>query len=443
MGRKIKNFSNYLSRFVSDERIEAIAKASSFKKRNSAISPKAFLDVVFFCNSDKSPSLSEYSIDLEHQHGVSVSKQALDKRFNENTKQMLKDLLQEVLTKQMANNSVKSISSSWFTDIRIMDSSEFKVSKRAADTFPGYGGEGREASVQIQFEYQLLSSMVTELSIGSSRDSDSIEGMKNIKKVPPKTLLLRDLGYFPPKAFEELSSKGIYFISRAKSQWNFYTLKGGEYSLLSTASIISLLKDQKEKYLDMEVYVGQKACMKVRLVANLLTEEQKQKRLKNKSARRKLGPDALEAIGINLFVTNVESEKCTASQVYDLYSLRWQVELVFKTWKSVMKLHKIHPMNATRLECIILIKLLWVMLNWTFLNHLKRLTQMDLSFHKLVTTLQGRSKSLALPVLQNSHLLFEWLTGLYRISKVFHEKEYKKGRKKVSDILARTCQNVP
>jgi len=442
LGRKIRNFSTYLSKFVSDERIEAIAKASSFTKRKSVISPKAFLDVVFFCNSDKSPSLSEYSIDLAHHHGVSVSKQALDKRFNENTKQMLTGLLQEVLTQQIAHSSVKSISSSWFTDIRIMDSSEFKVSKKAADTFPGYGGEGREAIVQIQFEYQLLGSKVTELSIGSARDSDSIEGMKNIGKVPPKTLLLRDLGYFSPKAFKEICGKGIYFISRAKSQWNFYTLKDGEYSLLSTASIISLLKEKKEKYLDMDVYVGEKTQTKVRLVANLLTEEQKQKRLQKKSANRKLGTDVLEAIGLNLFVTNVEREKGTASQIYDLYTLRWQVELVFKTWKSVMRLHKIHPMNATRLECIILIKLLWVMLNWTFFNHLKNLTQKDLSFHKLVNTLQGRSKVLTLLVLQNSHLLIEWLADLYRISKAFHEKEYKKGQKKVSDILAQTCSGI-
>jgi len=288
----------------------------------------------------------------------------------------------------------------------------------------------------------LLGSKVTEISIGSSRDSDSIEGMRNIEKVPANTLLLRDLGYFSPKVFKELSSKSIYFISRAKSQWNFYILKDGAYSLLSTAAIISLLKEKKEKYLDMEVYVGEKARTKVRLVANLLTEEQKQTRLKKKSENRKLGTDALEAIGINLFVTNVEPEKCTTSQVYDLYTLRWQVELVFKTWKSVMKLHKIHPMNATRLECIILIKLLWVMLNWTFFNQLKNLTQMDLSFHKLVNTLQGRSKILSLPVLQNSQLLIEWLTDLYRISKVFHEKEHKKGQKKVSDILAQTCLKV-
>jgi hypothetical protein len=378
--------------------MESIAKASGFKKRKSVISPKAFLDSVFFCTTDKSPSLSEYSIDLAHNSGVHVSKQALDKRFNTTTKDMLTGLLQDVLAQQMSRNPIGEVSANWFTDIHIMDSSEFAVSKKVAHAFPGYGGEGREALVQIQFEYQLLGSKVTELSIGSALDSDNVAGMKKIDNIPAKTLLLRDLGYFSPKAFKDLSSREIYFISRAKSQWNFYTLHAGEYTLLTTVAIISKLKEGHDKFIDIDVYVGKQVRTPVRLVASMLNEEQKEKRLKKKTANRKLGADALESIGLNLFVTNVEREKCGAAQIYDLYTLRWQVELIFKTWKSVMKLHKIHPMNATRLECIILIKLLWVMLNWSILNHVKKLTRKDLSYHKLTHTLQSRSKALTLSI---------------------------------------------
>lgn len=266
--------------------------------------------------------------------------------------------------------------------------------------------------------------------------------MKNIDKVPAKTLLLRDLGYFSPKTFKDLSKRDVYFISRAKSQWNFYTLQEGDHTLLTTSAIIAKLKDQKNKYIDLDVYVGEQARTPVRLVASLLTDEQKEKRLKKKSSNRKLGSDALESIGLNLFVTNVEREKCTASQVYDLYTLRWQVELVFKTWKSVMKLHKIHPMNAIRLECVVLIKLLWVMLNWSILNHLRELTHQDLSYYKLTHTLQSRSKILTISILQNNNQLVEWLIDLYWVSKEHHEKEYKKGRKMVSEILEKTYYNV-
>ena len=75
-----------------------------------------------------------------------------------------------------------------------MDSSEFKLSKNLAAAFPGYGGLGREASAQIQFEDQLFGSRITEFTIGSAIDSDSKEGMKNIDSIPANNLLLRDLG---------------------------------------------------------------------------------------------------------------------------------------------------------------------------------------------------------------------------------------------------------
>jgi len=352
---------------------------------------------------------------------------------------MLYSILEKVITQQLRKKNPFVRHQSHFTDVNIMDSCQFGVSKKVAGTFPGYGGAGREAIVQIQFEYQLLSSRVNQLTIGSALDSDAKEGMKKIDDIPPKTLLLRDLGYFGPQAFKELSQRELYFISRAKSQWNFYIKQEGKLVPLSTAEIIEKLKGQKEKYLDLDVFVGQSVLEPVRLVANLLTEEQAKQRLKKKASNRKLGDDALESIGLNLFVTNVEREKCDAEAIYELYTLRWQIELMFKTWKSVLRLHKIHPMNATRLECIILVKLLWVMLNWSILNQIKEYTGQDLSFHKFTQTLQSRSKMLKSCILQNKDLLIEWLYELSEIAKVHHVKEYKKGSKNMWETIGKTC----
>ena len=434
LNRKIKSFSNYLSRIVSEEHLESIARSSGFKKRKSAIAPKEFLDTVFFCNQTNSPSLSEYSIDLAQQ-GTHVSKQAIDKRFNEQTKSMLSNLLQDVMGHQLSTKAEGNRYRSLFTDIRIMDSSEFNVSKRAAKVFPGYGGEGREAIVQIQFEYQLFGGKVTTLSIGSALDSDSTEGMKTIDQIPAQTLLLRDLGYSSPKAFRELGSRGLYFISRAKTQWNFYTFQDGQYHQITTANIIDRLKKSGNTYIDIEVFVGEQVRTPVRLIANLLSEEQKLKRLKKKSAKRKLGKDALESIGLNLFVTNVEEHKCCAQEIYELYTLRWQVELVFKAWKSVMHVHKIHCMNPNRLECIILIKLLWVMLNWSIVQCLKQITRMDLSYHKVMRTLLARSQSLSRAIMENQEMFKRWLGQLIEICKLHNVKEYKKQGNRIMEKI--------
>jgi hypothetical protein len=320
-----------------------------------------------------------------------------------------------------------------FTQIRIMDSTEFLVSKKVAAVFPGYGGKGREAIVQVQYEYDIVNHNITQLSVGSALDSDALEGMKEIDSVPKGSLLIRDLGYNSPKAFKELTKRELFFISRAKPQWSML-IKGenGKLVKITPLQIIEQLKELQKanvKYLEIEVVVGDQARTPVRLVASLLTPEQTNRRIERKRKRDGTKIDAeQQAIAcLNLFVTNVSKDDYDAQSIYEFYCLRWQIELIFKTLKSVMKIHQYHSMNATRLTCLILTQLLWVMLNWQILRAVRMATGKDISFHKLCQTLSSRSMQLRIEIIKSKEKLKEWLLELIGISVRFHKKEYKKG----------------
>jgi IS4 transposase len=424
--RKTGHFSNFISKFVSSENLEAFAKKSGFLVRKSKLSVGAFFDILYGTVADTSPTLTDYSVSFRNDTQQSISKQAIDQRFGKPLKALLEDVATEILSKQIKRKAnVKSVGK-YFPEIRIMDSTEFKLPKNVAETFPGYGGVGREAIAQLQYEFELLSGKVTQMTIGSSLDSDSTEGMKNINKMPKGTLLIRDLAYFGPKAFKELIDNELYFINRAKSQWNFYQKIKDEFVLLTTADIIKMLKKQKHKYIDLEVFVGENTKTPVRLIANLLTEEQAQKRLRKKSSNRKLGKDAMEAIGLNLFVTNIEQEKCSALAIYELYRLRWQIELVFKTWKSILNLHKIHSMNAVRLECILWVKLIWALLNWSIFMFMQNFSNVELSFHKASRAI---TRILNINILKDYNLLKNYLEETIKNDLKFFRKEYKKDSK--------------
>ncbi|MGR5986143.1 transposase [Bacillus cytotoxicus] len=54
---------------------------------------------------------------------------------------------------------------------------------------------------------------------------------------------------------------------------------------------------------------------------------------------------------VNLLVTNTSSEKLPATEVYAFYSLRWQIEILFKTWKSIFRIHVSKRIKLERFQC--------------------------------------------------------------------------------------------
>ena len=66
----------------------------------------------------------------------------------------------------------------------------------------------------------------------------------------------------------------------------------------------------------------------------------------------------------NAFITNVGSEVLPVKKIRETYYLRWQIELVFKTWKSFFEIDKVKKVKKERMECQLLAKLIWILLNW-------------------------------------------------------------------------------
>ncbi|PFZ81823.1 transposase, partial [Bacillus wiedmannii] len=64
-----------------------------------------------------------------------------------------------------------------------------------------------------------------------------------------------------------------------------------------------------------------------------------QKRLQDQAVREKkkgmkYSPRSKRLSGINVYMTNTPTDIVPMGQVHDWYSLRWQIEILFKTWKS-------------------------------------------------------------------------------------------------------------
>ena len=114
----------------------------------------------------------------------------------------------------------------------------------------------------------------------------------------------------------------------------------------------------------------------------------------NKNARKKgrqLTDEYKARAALNIFITSAPAESIDLETAWNIYSLRWQIELTFKIWKSICKIDKVKKVKKDRLECYIWAKLLMIVLCWRVAwftaTLLDRYYGKNLSFFKAFKTL--------------------------------------------------------
>uniref|UniRef100_UPI001300C678 transposase n=1 Tax=Bacillus thuringiensis TaxID=1428 RepID=UPI001300C678 len=78
--------------------------------------------------------------------------------------------------------------------------------------------------------------------------------------------------------------------------------------------------------------------------------------LKNQAIREKkkdivMKDKSKRLMGMNVYITNTSLEEVPKNYVHSLYSLRWQIEILFKTWKSFFEIDECKNIKRERLEC--------------------------------------------------------------------------------------------
>lgn len=135
-------------------------------------------------------------------------------------------------------------------------------------------------------------------------------------------LLLADRGYFSLEYIDELIEEGASFIIRAKSSINPVILS----AISADGRVLKHLHNKrlkdvslsKEYPTDMEVqWSTQDDDVCCRLIVAW-------------SSKHKV---------FNYFVTNLSFDRYSVENVLTAYRLRWQIELLFKEWKSYANLH--------------------------------------------------------------------------------------------------------
>jgi hypothetical protein len=340
-----------LLKLLCKEGIERDARACGFVERRSPITGTAFLLAMMTGpQATRGATLAELSAFLESTAGIGVSPQALDERFSDQAAAFLEVCLQKSLVAASSMpHRVKALSR--FDHAYLVDSTNFNLVPALASVFKGNGGGASAAAMRIQFALDFCTGAMYQ-EIGDVRLSDppTLAGLVEMEKVPMdgSTLLIADLGYHKTETIARICAKpGVSFISKIPGHNRYVKADGAPFDLDSR------LKKRPRAFEEI-VLVGGAKC---RLVAARLDGARAGERIrkadieanrKQKSGR--ISDKYRRFLHYSVFLTNLPDEY-KMEELYVLYRIRWQVELVFKGWKSVLNIDRQRSGKAARVRC--------------------------------------------------------------------------------------------
>jgi Transposase DDE domain len=299
------------------------------------------------------------------QLGLDLSQTAVAKRFaaGQPLADFFRRALERALQKTVAAEPSSAALFQRFTAVLLGDASTIPLPDELADLFAGCGGsEGASrAALKLQVLWDLKTGALAQLHVEPGRASDAKSPLARAE-VEAGSLLVFDLGYFDLGRLRAVDAGEAKFISRLLHGTEVYDSSGEPLSLLAQ------LRQQPAGLLDQVILLGAAARLCCRLVgvrAPQETANRRRQQAREKAAKKGRQPTAeyLELLGWSLFVTNCGQGELTWKAVVVLYRARWQVELLFKLWKSHNQLAK-HRAGATASEVLAVFyaKLLGVLL---------------------------------------------------------------------------------
>ncbi len=352
IAEKIKSFFK--------EDVNQIARQTKFVQRESKLDGLNFLQASVFGfieNPNGSLNhLAQVCLDLD----VEITPQGIDERINEHSVAFLKEMFSQAMETLKNEQAIPLKVLEQFTAINLVDSSTKSLPDNMVKEYLGCGGNGPKSSLKVQLVFDFLHGNLKLIKFKSGRESD--QGYREyLEVIEAGSLTMVDLGYFVLGAFTEIADKNAYFLSRYRVHTKLYTPNGVEMNLLDT------LQSANSISLDMDVHLGAKQRLPCRLIAFRVPQEvadqRRRKAIENaKRKGRTLSKVALALMDWSIFISNVPPEMLCVQQVINLYRVRWQIELVFKLWKSYCGLGRIAGVRRERVLTELYAKMIGIVL---------------------------------------------------------------------------------
>jgi hypothetical protein len=315
---------------------DTAARATGFVQRTSKLTGALFtqtLTLGFLSNPQATRAeLAQTAATL----GLPISQQGLDQRMTESGAACLLAVLEAATTTVLAADPVAIPLLARFNGVYIQDSTLVGLPGTLAHIWRGSGNQHTATTGSARLKLGVRLNLTTGALTGPQPDhgltSDRTIPLQDAP-IPTGALRIADLGFFDLDVLQAIGLADGYWLTRPQIT-TVMTDRAGQRLDLPT-----FLAAQATATVDVPIGLGARHQLQCRLLALRVSQEvadQRRRRLREEARRRGRLPNAIQLAVAEwtIFVTKVPPERLTVTEALVLGRARWQIELLFKLWKS-------------------------------------------------------------------------------------------------------------
>jgi hypothetical protein len=331
-----------------------------------------------------------------------------------------------------------------FNNIYVKDSTKFILPEEYVQVMPGFGGASSKSAACIQYEYDIKTGSIHDLNITPANRPDTRDAQDTQDNIGPNDLVIRDLGYYSTDVIRKFIENKAFIISKLNTKTLVYEMKNSKYELLEFGKLYQWMKKNRILQIEKQVFIGVKTKLPIRLIIEIVPDEVFAQRMAkvnkyNKRMGHITSNDYTNRARFNLIITNVSSETIPAQAIIALYHVRWQIELVFKIWKSTFGVHKIGKMKYYRWLSILYAKLILIAIYWQTIMSTRfyfyKAKGKLLSIDKCFKTLKSATGRLREAMKNGDHAIWQLFTNIIELISEKHWLEKKKNKLNYEQIM--------
>ena len=348
---------------------DAAARTTRFVQRQSKLTGALFTQTLVFAFLANPQASREELAQTAASLGLAISPQGLDQRMTESGAACLLEVLDAAVATVLAAEEVAIPLLARFNGVYIQDSSLIGLPTTLAQIWRASGNQHTEADASAGVKLSLRLNLTTGALSGPHTDhaitSDQTLQVQ-LSPIPAGGLRIAEVGFFNLEVLQEIARGEGYFLTRVQITTVMRTEQGERLDLLS------FLEGQNSATVDVPIQLGAQLRLRCRLLALRVPQEvaDQRRRLREEAKRRGRAPNA-EALALaqwTIFVTNVPQELLSVREALILGRARWQIELLWKLWKSQGQIDQWRSAKAGAILCELYAKLIaMIMQHWIML----------------------------------------------------------------------------